>query len=100
MANRKSPFTVGVLCGGTSAEREVSLKSGKAVCDALTREGHKVVSIDILSETGRELDQAKFDVAFLALHGRFGEDGRIQKILQERGIPFTGSGPECRNGSP
>ena len=95
MANRRGPLNVGVLMGGTSAEREVSLKSGKAVAEALLRLGHHVVPVDIMSETGKELDDKTIDVAFVALHGRFGEDGRIQKILQERSIPFTGSGPDA-----
>jgi D-alanine-D-alanine ligase len=71
----------------------VSLRSGGAVAKALEERGHKVAKVDILTETGRELDGVRCDVAFIALHGRFGEDGGIQKILESRGIPYTGSGP-------
>ena len=81
--------------GGTSSERDVSLRSGAAVVGALKSRGHKVVPIDLQSETGRELDSIHLDVAFIALHGRFGEDGGLQRILQERGIPYTGSGPDA-----
>ena len=87
--------SVGVLLGGTSSEREVSLRTGAAVAKALRSLGHRVVEIDIQSETGRELDGAAIDVAFIALHGRFGEDGRLQRLLQERGLPYTGSGPDA-----
>ncbi|HYF01140.1 MAG TPA: D-alanine--D-alanine ligase [Planctomycetota bacterium] len=85
--------TIGVLMGGTSSEREISLRSGTAVATALRSLGHKVVDIDVRSETGEELDGRHLDVAFIALHGRFGEDGTLQRILQERKIPYTGSGP-------
>jgi D-alanine-D-alanine ligase len=81
--------------GGTSSEREVSLRTGAAVANALKSIGQKVTEIDIQSETGRELDDVAIDVAFIALHGRFGEDGRLQRILEERNIPYTGSGPEA-----
>jgi D-alanine-D-alanine ligase len=86
---------IGVLMGGCSSEREVSLRSGNAVVEALQSRGHKVVPIDLQWEDGRELDGVHLDVAFIALHGRFGEDGRLQQILQKRGIPYTGSGPEA-----
>lgn len=85
----------GVLMGGTSSERDVSLRSGAAVAQALRATGLRVTEIDIRSETGRELDGLKIDVAFIALHGRFGEDGRVQRLLEERGIPYTGSSPEA-----
>ncbi len=95
MGQRNGHRTVGVLMGGTSSEREVSLRSGAAVAGALEGLGHRVHRIDVRSETGRELDGLALDVAFIALHGRFGEDGRIQKILEERGISYTGSGPDA-----
>jgi D-alanine-D-alanine ligase len=83
---------VGVLFGGISAERDVSLRSGEAVVQALRSRGHEVVPIVV----GRDIDQvlrgANIDVAFLALHGRFGEDGAIQGVLEWLGIPYTGSG--------
>jgi D-alanine-D-alanine ligase len=87
--------TIGVLMGGCSSEREVSLRSGAAVAEALKSLGHKVIPIDLQWEDGRELDGVPLDVAFIALHGRFGEDGRLQTLLQQRGIPYTGSGPEA-----
>ncbi len=90
---RISHPVIGVLMGGTSSEREVSLRSGAAVAEALRTAGHAVVEVDLETETGRELNDVKMDVAFIALHGRFGEDGTLQRLLQDRGIPFTGSGP-------
>ncbi len=86
---------IGVLMGGTSSEREVSLRSGAAVAAALENLGYRVVRLDVRSENGRELDGVSMDAAFVALHGRFGEDGGIQEILERRGIPYTGSGPEA-----
>lgn len=93
--SRQSHPAIGVLMGGCSSEREVSLRSGAAVADALRSIGHRVLPIDLRSEDGRELDGVPLDVAFIALHGRFGEDGRLQQLLQKRGIPYTGSGPEA-----
>jgi D-alanine-D-alanine ligase len=93
--SRPSHPVIGVLMGGCSSEREVSLRSGTAVADALKSVGHKVVPIDLRSEDLRELEGVHLDVAFIALHGRFGEDGRLQQLLQKRGIPYTGSGPEA-----
>jgi D-alanine-D-alanine ligase len=84
---------VGVLMGGTSAEREVSLRTGEGVAKALEARGYEVVRV-ILDE-GKPADQAvreaKIDVAFVALHGRLGEDGCIQGMLEMMGIPYTGS---------
>ncbi|MBI2931967.1 MAG: D-alanine--D-alanine ligase [Planctomycetes bacterium] len=84
---------IAVLFGGVSSEREVSLRSGNAAARALSRRGHRVNTVDITTDTGRELDSLRCDVAFIALHGRFGEDGGIQKLLEKRGIVYTGSGP-------
>ena len=86
---------IGVLMGGCSSEREVSLRSGTAVAEGLKSIGHKVVTVDLRSEDGREFENVHMDVAFIALHGRFGEDGRLQQLLQKRGILYTGSGPEA-----
>lgn len=84
---------VGVLMGGTSAEREISLRTGEGVAAALESRGHEVARV-ILRE-GEPADQvirdAKIDVAFLALHGRLGEDGCIQGMLEVMSIPYTGS---------
>ena len=83
-----------VLSGGASAEREVSLKSGRAVAASLTSLGHEVRLADITPGDLRALDQP-MDMVFIALHGSFGEDGRLQRILEERGIRYCGSGPEA-----
>lgn len=86
---------IGVLMGGYSSEREISLRSGKAVLGALSAAGYRVKGIDITVSDRRkiiELIKAEaIDVAFIALHGRLGEDGQIQSILEEIGIPYTGS---------
>ncbi len=84
---------VGVIMGGTSSERDVSLRSGRAVAAALRENGHEVVSIEVRSErdlAGCLLD-SRLDAAFIAMHGRFGEDGRLQALLELAGIPYTGS---------
>lgn len=85
---------VGVIMGGKSAEREVSLRSGGAVVSALKHLGYDVAAIvtDDLIELGRRLRGAQIDTAFLALHGRFGEDGCVQGLLEMHGIPYTGCG--------
>ncbi len=83
---------VAVLKGGRSLERQVSLKSGARVQDALERLGHDVVAIDVGSELVSQLTDAAPDVAFIALHGRDGEDGTVQELLEVMGIAYTGSG--------
>lgn len=83
---------VAVLMGGPSAEREVSLKSGNAVLAALKRQGIDAHGIDADKSTLRLLEDGRFDRAFIALHGRWGEDGVIQGALEVLGIPYTGSG--------
>ena len=90
---------IGVLMGGTSSERDISLKSGKAVSGALKASGCQVLDL-IIDTTDHEpliaiLKEAKIDIAFIALHGRFGEDGTIQAILEDLGIVYTGSGIEA-----
>lgn len=84
---------VGVLYGGQSAEREVSLMSGEGVCQALREQGIDAHLFDTGSNSLVELSQAGFDTVFIALHGRYGEDGTIQGALELLGIPYTGSGP-------
>lgn len=86
---------VGVLFGGTSAEREVSLKSGAAVCQALTDAGVNVVALDLADNAVEQIIAAKLDRAFIALHGVGGEDGRMQALLDFLNIPYTGSGVEA-----
>ncbi len=86
---------IGVIMGGSSSEREVSLRSGAAVADALAARGHEVVRFMLGETFGPEvltsLQRARIDVAFLALHGRLGEDGCLQGLLEIAQIPYTGS---------
>lgn len=88
---------VGVLAGGVSEEREISLRSGKQVFATLVRENIKAEFIEIKTSDPetikRNIKDAGIDVAFIALHGLFGEDGKIQKILEEIPLAYTGSGP-------
>ena len=83
---------IGVLMGGISAEREVSLRSGSAIYNALKGLGYNAIPIDVGSDICDVLDKAKIEAAFLALHGGYGEDGSIQGMLEVLGIPYTGSG--------
>src|SRR5208283_5671628 len=83
---------VAVLMGGWSAERDVSLRSGKACADALVRLGHRVTPIDVTREVAAALTAAKPDIALNVLHGRPGEDGTLQGVLEILGIPYTHSG--------
>ncbi len=83
---------VAVLKGGRSLERQVSLRSGARVEDALERLSHEVVPIDVDLDLIARLREARPDVAFVALHGRDGEDGTVQELLEILGIPYTGSG--------
>lgn len=84
---------IAVLCGGPSSEREVSLRSGSAVANALRSLGADAFKIDL--RDGDVHLPAGTELAFNALHGTFGEDGTIQAILEEKGIPYTGEGEEC-----
>lgn len=86
---------VAVLKGGRSLERQVSLRSGGRVEDALERLGHDVVGIDVGGDLVPTLRRVEPDVAFVALHGREGEDGTLQELLELLGIPYTGSGPSA-----
>lgn len=95
MNRRLDRKRVGVIMGGSSAEREVSLRSGAAVADALAARGHDVVRVALGESFGPELavslQRARIDVAFVALHGRHGEDGCVQGLLELARIPYTGS---------
>jgi D-alanine-D-alanine ligase len=90
---------IGVLMGGPSSERGISLKSGKAVLENLKQAGVVVKGIDITTEDAGEnkrlIRSHKLDCAFIALHGRFGEDGQIQGIVEALKVPYTGSGVEA-----
>ncbi len=83
---------IGVLMGGLSAERDVSLKTGAAVLEALLGLGYDAVGIDVSRDLPLQLRQAGVDCAFIALHGRYGEDGTVQGLLELMNIPYTGSG--------
>ena len=82
---------IAVLLGGDSTERKISLKSGAAVAAALESRGHRVCRIDPSETDLSSVDWPKFDAAFIALHGRFGEDGQIQSQFESWGVPYTGS---------
>lgn len=89
---------VAVLMGGTSFERETSLASGKVVCEALEEAGHKVVPLDTTKELVPTLRGERPDICYIALHGKHGEDGTIQSLLDFLDIPYVGSPAEvCRN---
>ncbi|NOK03740.1 MULTISPECIES: D-alanine--D-alanine ligase [unclassified Myxococcus] len=100
MTPNRGPFTkdelkqkrVGVLLGGMSAERDVSLRTGEAVSGALRGLGYDVVEIDVGRDLPARLAAEKVDVAWLAVHGRYGEDGCLQGLLESLFIPYTGSG--------
>jgi len=83
---------VGVLMGGLSSEREVSLRSGRAVAAALRGRGYQVCELDVGRDLPAQLVANKVDVAFVALHGRYGEDGCVQGLLEAMQLPYTGSG--------
>jgi D-alanine-D-alanine ligase len=83
---------IGVLMGGRSTEREVSFMSGRGVMAALLRMGFDAVGIDAASNLEKKLKDAGVEVAFLALHGRWGEDGTVQGLLEYMNLPYTGSG--------
>jgi D-alanine-D-alanine ligase len=83
---------VAVLMGGWGEEREISLKTGEGVVKALRALGHVPLPVVAGPELDRELREARPEVAFLALHGRMGEDGRVQGLLEVMGLPYTGSG--------
>ncbi|MFO0732544.1 MAG: D-alanine--D-alanine ligase [Nitrospiraceae bacterium] len=91
----RKPLTqsrIGVLMGGQSSEREVSLKTGDAVHRSLVRSGYDAVAIDVGPTLHQTLQDQRVEIAFLALHGPGGEDGAIQGFLETVGIPYTGSG--------
>jgi D-alanine-D-alanine ligase len=83
---------IAVVAGGPSSEREISLRSGKAVYEALKKRKGAVDFLDVGSDFRERLGELEGAVVFLALHGRFGEDGTVQDMLEREGIPYTGSG--------
>ena len=84
-------LTIAVLSGGDSSEREISLKTGRAIDSALTSLGHRCTVVDPSVTDLESLNWLDFDVAAIGLHGQFGEDGQLQRLLESKGIPFTGS---------
>ncbi|OHB55516.1 MAG: hypothetical protein A2Y07_02960 [Planctomycetes bacterium GWF2_50_10] len=91
----KESKKIAVLMGGIGEERPVSLNSGKSVCEAIKQAGFDVVGADITPEDMSILDDKSIDVYFLALHGKFGEDGELQQIMEDKGLVYTGSGPKA-----
>lgn len=90
-----SPLRVALLAGGDSAEREISLASGRQAASALKSRGHAVDSFDPIETPLRDIHWGRYDICFIALHGGAGEDGRIQAELEELVVPYTGSGPKA-----
>lgn len=83
---------IGVLLGGLSSEREVSIASGTAILKALHEKGYHAVTVDVGRDVAEKIHEQGIEAAFIALHGKFGEDGAIQGMLEVMGIPYTGSG--------
>ena len=83
---------IGVLLGGLSAERDISLKTGHAALAALQRLGYQAVAVDVGEDLPAQLRAERIEVVFICLHGRFGEDGRVQGLLEMLKIPYTSSG--------
>ena len=88
----RSGLQVVVLMGGVSGEREISLESGKAVAGGLRSAGLQVAEVVVTDRRLSAMSDVRCDIAFIALHGRFGEDGGVQAILESQDIPYTGSG--------
>ncbi len=84
-----------VLMGGIGEERKVSLQSGKCVAEALKQAGVNVVAADITPDNMDVLDDGSIDIFFVALHGKFGEDGQLQQVLEDKSLVYTGSGPKA-----
>ena len=82
---------IGVLLGGDSAEREISLKTGEAIFQSLKRQGYHVIKIDTVKDLTQKLKKNKINFAYIALHGPGGEDGQVQSLLEWLHIPYTGS---------
>lgn len=95
METAGNKLKIAVLAGGIGSEREISLQSGRCVAEALKEAGFEVVKADIRPDNLEILDDSSVDVFFPALHGIFGEDGRLQQILEDRSLLYAGSGPEA-----
>ena len=92
MTNKWKSKKVAILMGGVTKEREISLRTGGAISAALKRKSYNVIDIDVGADIISRLQKEKPDVAFIALHGKFGEDGCIQGLLEMMRIPYTGGG--------
>ena len=92
-----SKLKVAVLAGGIGSERDISIQSGRCVAEALKEAGFEVITADIRPDHLNILDEDSIDVFFPVLHGKFGEDGQLQQILEDKSLLYTGSGPmACR----
>jgi len=89
----RNKIKVAVLAGGIGSEREVSIQSGRSVSEALRQAGYEVVTADIRPDNLEILNDGSIDMFFPALHGQFGEDGRLQQILDDKSLLYVGSGP-------
>ena len=78
---------IAVLCGGRSRERDVSLRSGKRIYESLKGQGYNVISLDLTDNLATDLKKNKIDLVYNTLHGKFGEDGSVQGLLELAGIP-------------
>jgi len=90
-----SKLKVAVLMGGIGEERDISIQSGNCVVEALKEAGMNVVAADVGPNNLNILEDSSIDVFFIALHGRFGEDGQLQQILEDKSLCYTGSGPKA-----
>jgi len=88
-----SRLKVAVLMGGISEERDVSIQSGTCIAEALKQDAFNVITSDISPENMDILEDGSIDIFFIALHGKFGEDGQLQQILEDKSLLYTGSGP-------
>lgn len=93
MKIERSKIKVAVLAGGIGSEREISIQSGRCVAEGLKEAGYEVVTGDIRPDNLEILNDTSIDVFFPALHGKFGEDGQLQQILEDRSLLYIGSGP-------
>lgn len=92
LVKSEKPRKIALLMGGRSSEREISIKTGKQISWTLAEQGYKVREIDPARDLVKDLEDFQPDVVFIALHGRYGEDGTIQGLLEILGYPYTGSG--------
>ncbi len=89
----EKPLKVAVLMGGIGEERDISIQSGSCIAEALKKAGFNVVTADISPDNTDILEDSSIDIFFIALHGKFGEDGQLQQILEDKSLLYTGSGP-------